>query len=64
LSTTVEVVLRTSRNTGCAFCQGKQVDRKASLGALYPTVAAEWDHSANGDLTPDHVLPGSAKHAW
>ncbi len=33
--------------TGCPFCAGKAACRCNSLQALYPDIAAEWDHSKN-----------------
>ncbi len=51
---------RTGREaTGCPYCSNKKVDPKKSVGALYPSVAAEWD-AAKNELTPWDVVPGSS----
>lgn len=34
------------------------------LTTKFPDVAALWDMSRNGDLTPDQLLPGSNKKVW
>lgn len=47
---------------GCPYCAHRAVlPNETSLGALFPSIAAEWDYEANGDLTPFDVLPRSAK---
>ena len=52
---------RTGREaTGCPYCSNKKVDPKKSVAALYPEVAAQWDETKNGELTPRDVVPGSS----
>ena len=55
---------RTGRSTtGCPFCAGQAACRCNSLQALYPDIAAEWDHSKNEGQPSD--FPGSSSHlAW
>ena len=56
--------LRSSRiNTGCPFCAGKAACQCNSLQALYPSIAAEWDHGKNADQ-PSHHTAGSHDMAW
>src|SRR5437660_7458931 len=37
---------------------------KEGLSATHPELAAQWHPMKNGDLTPDQVIPGSAKKVW
>ncbi len=48
----------------CPFCAGWFVSVTNSLAAVYPRVAAEWHSTKNGKLTPNDVVPGSAKRVW
>ncbi|KAL3132809.1 hypothetical protein ABBQ38_006736 [Trebouxia sp. C0009 RCD-2024] len=49
--------------TGCPFCAGHAACRCNSLQALYPDIAAEWDHSKNEGQPSD--ITGSSTHlAW
>ena len=55
---------RTSCNkTGCPFCAGRAACKCNSLQALYPDIAAEWDHSKNTDK-PSAVPAHSVHSAW
>ena len=49
---------------GCPMCDGKSVSVTNSLATLYPTIAAQWHPTKNGDLTPDQVIASSGKKAW
>lgn len=50
---------------GCPFCSHKQVKKGVSdLKTLNPSLAAEWDKSQNGELTPDMVGRFSDKKVW
>lgn len=53
-----------SRGAGCPFCQGQAVNGQNSLRSKNPIVAAEWHPTRNGELTPDHVTPGSSRSVW
>lgn len=58
---------------GCPYCVGRKVSRENSLACKAPAVAALWDYSSNGDLTPWDLTAGSDKtiswsctkmHSW
>lgn len=42
----------------------KRPNYENSLAHLYPELANQWDEKKNGDLTPEHVTPGSGKKVW
>ena len=49
--------------TGCPVCAGKAACKCNSLQALYPDIAAEWDHAKNEGQPSDHT--GSSTYlAW
>lgn len=52
------------KGSGCPACAGQLATPKTSLRVQRPDVAARWHPSENGRLTPDDVLPGSARQAW
>ncbi|KAL3130458.1 hypothetical protein ABBQ38_008279 [Trebouxia sp. C0009 RCD-2024] len=55
---------RTCRGkTGCPYCAGKAACRCNSLQALYPDIAAEWDHVRNKGQPSDHTA-GTRYLAW
>ena len=55
---------RTGRGkTGCPFCAGKAPCTCNSLQALYPDVAADWDHGKN-QRQPSDYTAGSTRTAW
>lgn len=41
-----------------------EMTKANSLEALFPDVAAEWDYTKNGNLTPDKVTFRSGKRVW
>lgn len=54
-----------SEGSGCPYCAGRKVlPGFNDLETLYPGVAAQWDPSLNGALTPEMVTPGSNKKVW
>lgn len=57
---------RVSENSGCPYCAGvKVLIGYNDLGTVCPELAAEWDQSKNGELTPSDVLFSSEKkHYW
>ena len=56
---------RTGSGTGCPYCSGRlAIPGETDLATRYPDLAKEWHPTKNGDLTPDHVLPGSHHMAW
>src|SRR5215471_19310893 len=57
------VYSRTHGN-GCPYCAGQKVLISGSLASLFPELAAEWQSSKNGSITPDEVRPGSNMKVW
>ncbi|KAL3132804.1 hypothetical protein ABBQ38_006731 [Trebouxia sp. C0009 RCD-2024] len=56
---------RTGRNaTGCPFCAGHAACRCNSLQALYPDIAAEWDHSKKQGQPSDHTASSTFLAWW
>jgi len=54
-----------SAGAGCRYCNPRSLTPDRSLARINPELAAQWDHEANGDLTPDQVHHGHAKKvAW
>ncbi|KAL3147894.1 hypothetical protein ABBQ32_002610 [Trebouxia sp. C0010 RCD-2024] len=51
------------RRSGCPVCAGMVACRCNSLQALYPDIAAEWDHSKNRSQLSKYTA-GSGKRAW
>ena len=37
---------------------------RTTLSEKFPNIAAQWDDSKNGDITPEDVAPGSHKKLW
>lgn len=59
------VASRTSRLRGCPYCAGRRVLAGFNdLATVCPQIAAQWDQSLNGALTPQMVTAGSSKAAW
>lgn len=55
---------RTYNNAGCPFCSGLKASVTNSLAALFPTIAADWHPTKNGDLLPSMVVGGSQIKVW
>jgi len=53
-----------SHGTGCPVCSGWRYNEYNTLALKRPELAIEWHPTANGDLTPDGVAPGSPRYAW
>ena len=55
-----------NRHGGCPICRGRRVRAGFNdLATTHPDVAADWDHAANGSLTPRCVSKGSTRVvAW
>lgn len=52
---------RTLLGGGCPVCAGKVIQvGKNDLATTRPMLAAQWDYSKNGDLTPHDVTAGSS----
>jgi superfamily II DNA or RNA helicase len=52
------------RKDGCPCCRNIQASVTNSLASLFPKIAAEWDQSKNGKLTPSDVVAGSREEFW
>ncbi len=48
----------------CPYCEGKKVDIKNSLYALYPSVAKEFHKTKNPKIATNTINPGSHKKYW
>jgi len=56
---------RTSRGSGCPFCDGKRVSVTNSLASTASSkIIEEWHPTRNGGLTPADVVAGSHTLAW
>ena len=59
------IASRAANNAGCPYCTGRRVLVGFNdLATLYPGLAAQWDDTRNGSLTPEMVTAGSHKHVW
>lgn len=59
------IVSRAVESSGCPYCTGKRVLVGFNdLSTVCPGIAAQWDRSLNGKLTPEMVTPGSHKKVW
>lgn len=56
---------RTIHKSGCPYCSGrKPIPGETDLLATNPTIASEWNHLRNANLTADQVTRGSRKKVW
>jgi hypothetical protein len=60
----VTVFNRTVAGHGCPFCAGKRASAARNLAVAAPHLVAEWHPTANGDLRPEQVTPGSPRKLW
>lgn len=59
------IAARTVENSGCPYCTGRRVLAGFNdLATLHPEIAAQWNDTLNGTLTPEMVTPGSHKRVW
>ena len=59
------IAARTSGNTGCPVCNGKQVlPGENDLATLRPDLAAQWHPTKNLPLTPETVSGNSNRSVW
>lgn len=59
------IASRVAKNAGCSYCTGRRVlPGFNDLATRYPRVAAQWDATRNGSLTPEMVTSGSHKRIW
>ena len=51
--------------SGCPYCAGRKVLAGFNdLAVTHPRLAAQWDETLNGDLSPQMVSKGSNKKVW
>jgi hypothetical protein len=55
---------RTTSNSGCPYCWGRNVCPCNSFAARFPSLLEEWDYQKNVDLDPHQIAPFSAKRAY
>ena len=61
----VATVKSRSEGSRCPYCAGRRpIKGETDLETLFPSVAEEWDHEANGGLDPSDVTRGSSKKVW
>lgn len=58
------VVDRLRKGHGCPYCSGRRASESDNLTTQFPTIAAQWHPTRNGDLRPNDVRPGSDKNVW
>ena len=59
------IAARTVESSGCPYCAGRRVLAGFNdLATLFPQLAAQWDDTLNGSLTPEMVTVGSHKRIW
>lgn len=59
------ISIRNHQGTGCPYCLGKKVlPGDNDLATLFPSIAAEWHPTRNGDLKPTDVTSRSNKDVW
>ena len=59
------IAARVVERSGCPYCAGRRVMAGFNdLAALHPDIAAQWDDTMNGSLTPEMVTAGSHKRVW
>lgn len=59
------VVSRTSMDTGCPVCAGKQVlPGENDLSSLRPDLAQQWHPTKNHPLTPESLMANSNRSVW
>lgn len=57
-------VIARTRGANCPYCSGHRAGYGNDLASLHPGITSEWHPTRNGTLTPDQVVPGSAKAVW
>ena len=59
------MVASRARGAGCPVCAGKEiVAGENDLGSCFPAVAAQWDTTRNGTLSPQQFSPASNWRVW
>ena len=60
----VAAVSNRTRGAGCPFCTNRRPSVTNSLATCHPDIAAQWDHTRNGKLSPERVLRSSGIRVW
>lgn len=56
------IAARAVENSGCPYCTGRRVLAGFNdLAALHPEIAAQWDDTLNGTLTPENGNTGKSQ---
>ena len=56
------IVSRTSQQTGCSICAGKEILRGFNdLATTHPEIASEWDYEKNAPVEPTQIPAGTGK---
>ena len=58
------VARRALAGTGCPFCTGRKASPNYNLQHNFPSVAAEWHPTKNGEGAPTDITPFSAREVW
>ena len=54
-----------NNGSGCPYCSGRYaIKGENDLQTINQTLAREWNHEKNNELTPCDVLPNSNKKVW
>ena len=54
-----------NRGSGCPYCAGKKgLKGYNDLQTINPTLAKEWNHEKNGNLSPENFTASSGKKVW
>lgn len=60
-----QILLRTFQNLGCPYCSNHKILAGYNdLATLAPVIAAQWNPTLNGELTPQNVSAGSTRTVW
>ena len=55
---------RTTAGTGCPFCSRRRATLARNLEVVAPHLIPEWHPTANRDVRPEDVTPGSSRPFW
>ena len=59
------LVCSRARGVGCPYCSNRKVlVGYNDLATTHPDIAAEWDYSQNGTITPKNITYGTTKKYW
>jgi len=58
------IASRANPNSTCPICTNRIIVPSNSLAVTFPSIAAEWHPTKNGELTPQNIGGGSGKKVW